>query len=215
MTTTNATAMARKARFWDRMARGYARSPIADEASYRKKLEITRSYLSPAAEVLEFGCGTGSTALEHAPAVKHLLATDISGRMLEIARGKARAAGVGNVTFQQTTLEDLDAADASFDAVLGLSILHLLEDWRGAIARVHRLLQPGGVFVSSTICIGESHPWLGWIAPLGRWVGLLPWLSVFRKATLRAALTDAGFEIDREFHPGRSKAVFFVARKPG
>ena len=65
-------------------------------------------------EVLEFGCGTGSTALAHAPFVRHILATDISEKMLEIARAKAADGSVHNVTFQQGTLDDLDKADGTF-----------------------------------------------------------------------------------------------------
>ena len=60
-------------KFWDRMAKGYAKSPVKDQAAYEKKLEITRGCFPPDAEVLEFGCGTGSTALLHAPHVKHYL----------------------------------------------------------------------------------------------------------------------------------------------
>jgi len=39
---------------------------------------------------LEFGCGTGSTALLHASFVKHMTATDISDEMIEIAKQKAK-----------------------------------------------------------------------------------------------------------------------------
>src|SRR5215217_1657238 len=59
-------------RFWDNLAERYARQPIADEAAYQTKLDITRSYLHPDMAVLEFGCGTGSTALQHAPHVRHI-----------------------------------------------------------------------------------------------------------------------------------------------
>ena len=55
--------MDRESRFWDRIARRYARRPVADEASYRKKLEITRGLFRPGMEVLEFGCGSGATAI--------------------------------------------------------------------------------------------------------------------------------------------------------
>jgi ubiquinone/menaquinone biosynthesis C-methylase UbiE len=79
----------RQARFWDRLAKRYAKKPVADEATYQRKLQITRDHLSPAMEILEFGCGTGSTAITHAPHVRHLRAIDISSKMLEIAQGKA------------------------------------------------------------------------------------------------------------------------------
>jgi cyclopropane fatty-acyl-phospholipid synthase-like methyltransferase len=53
--------MVRPSKFWDRMAERYAKRPVANEDAYRKKLEVTRSYLEPDMQVLEFGCGTGST----------------------------------------------------------------------------------------------------------------------------------------------------------
>lgn len=55
--------------FWDRTADKYAATPIADEASYQVKLAETRRRMRSDMNVLEFGCGTGSTALLHAPHV--------------------------------------------------------------------------------------------------------------------------------------------------
>ena len=34
--------MDRSVKFWDRIAEGYAKQPIADEASYQKKLQVTQ-----------------------------------------------------------------------------------------------------------------------------------------------------------------------------
>jgi len=47
--------MHKEAKFWDRIAEKYSRQPIADEAAYRKKLEITQSYFTPKTELLELG----------------------------------------------------------------------------------------------------------------------------------------------------------------
>jgi len=44
-------------------------------------------------QVLEFGRGTGSTAIAHALYVKHIHATDVSSKMFEITQGKADANG--------------------------------------------------------------------------------------------------------------------------
>jgi ubiquinone/menaquinone biosynthesis C-methylase UbiE len=203
------------ATFWDRIAARYSKKPVPDEAVYQRKLEVTREYFRPDMQVLEFGCGTGSTAIAHAPFVRHILATDISDRMLEIARGKAADAAVDNVTFHQATLEELDEPDESFDVVLGLSILHLLEDKEAAIARVRRLLKPGGVFVSSTVCAGDTMRWIKLIIPVGRRLGLMPYVGVFTSDELVTAMGAAGFEIDHRWQPGRGKALFLVARKPG
>ncbi len=204
----------RRAKFWDRIAERYARSPIADEASYKKKLQITQDYLQPGMKVLEFGCGTGSTALIHAPHVKHIHAIDISSRMIEIARGKADASRTTNITFDQSSFDDFDAPDQSFDAVFGLSILHLLENRDAAISKVYRLLRPRGIFVSSTACIGDWMKWFKLVTPIGKLSGLLPLVKVFTSEELVASLVNAGFEIDHRWQPARDKAVFIVARGP-
>ncbi len=207
--------MPQPSRFWDRIAERYARRPVADEAAYQRKLEVTRGYLRPEMEVLEFGCGTGSTALVHAPRVKRILAIDISAKMIEIARGKAAAAGIENVAFERATIEGFSAPEGRFDAVLGLSILHLLDDRAAVIAKVHRMLKPGGVFVSNTACLGNTMKWFKLVGPLGAALGLIPKVAVFTVKELEDSLTAAGFEIDHRWQPVKGKAVFIVAKKAG
>lgn len=201
------------ARFWDRIAARYARSPIKDEAAYQRKLDVTRSYLRPDMELLEIGCGTGSTAIAHAPFVRHILATDISPRMIEIARAKIAANTLTNVTFECSAVEDINAPDARFDAVLGLNVLHLLADRDAAIAGVARLLKPGGAFVTSTACLGDRMRWFGLVAPLGRALGLLPLVKVFSEADLKDSLVRHGFRIDHHWRPPKGPTVFIVAIK--
>ena len=101
--TRSDVEMSRSTKFWDRIAKRYSKQPIADEQAYQKKLAVTREYFRPEMQVLEFGCGTGSTAIAHAPYVKHIHASDISSKMIAIAKQKALAAGVENVTFEQAT----------------------------------------------------------------------------------------------------------------
>jgi ubiquinone/menaquinone biosynthesis C-methylase UbiE len=207
--------MGNASKFWDRIAARYARSPVADEAAYQKKLEIARGYLHADARVLEFGCGTGSTAIAHAPHVAHIRAIDISSKMLEIAREKAATADIRNVDFEQEGIETFEADDQSFDAVLGFSILHLLPDRHQAIAKVYRLLKPGGAFVSSTACLGDRFSLVPFIVRIGYLLGLLPMVKVFSTSELLDSLTRAGFRIDHQWQPGKGKAVFIVAIKPG
>lgn len=198
--------------FWDKTARRYAKSPVRDEETYQKKLAITQGYFQPDWSVLEFGCGTGSTALVHAPYVKEILATDISGKMLDIAAQKAGDAGIENVHFQQGTLESLELESDSFDAVLGLNILHLLENTEAAISRVHGLLKPGGIFVSSTVLMADIMVLWRLLIPAMQVVGLAPFVNRFTRQELAAMLVNAGFSIDYEWRPNKV-SVFMVARK--
>jgi ubiquinone/menaquinone biosynthesis C-methylase UbiE len=208
--------MQHPSKFWNKVAERYARQPVADEASYQEKLRITRDYLGPDMEVLELGCGTGSTAIAHAPYVKHILAIDVSSKMLDIARRKADSGNVGNVSFRQAGIDEFSAPDENYDVVMGHSILHLVEDRDAVISKVYRMLKPGGVFVSSTACLADTQSYLKLILPAVRLVGYAPSvLKFFTTQELTDSLTAAGFAIDRQWQPGKNKAVFIVAKKPG
>ena len=207
--------MTERAGFWNFTARRYARTPVADEASYQRKLRETRERLRPDWDLFEFGCGTGTTAIHHAPFVRHIRALDISPRMLEIAREKAAAAGIDNITFEEGGIVAMVAPQARYDAVLGMSILHLLEDPEAVAEKVFAMLKPGGLFFSSTACLDDMHRILRMIVPVGGALRLLPYVKCFSVEDLRGYLTAAGFEIEQLWQPAPGKAVFVIARKPG
>ncbi|MEX5728009.1 ubiquinone/menaquinone biosynthesis C-methylase UbiE [Rhodovulum iodosum] len=209
----NAAAAPRAARFWDRLAERYAKMPLRDPEGYERRLAMTRAHLSPDATVLEVGCGTGTTALNHAPHAGNIRAVDFSGKMIEIACPKAAEAGVENVDFQQCSVEDLGAAPESFDMVMAHSLLHLLPDRRAALARFHALLKPGGTFVSSTYCIAGAPPHVRALLRVAGLAGVLPRMTFLEAGALKAELADAGFEIEEDWHPGPLKPLFIVARK--
>lgn len=202
-------------RYWDKTAARYAKSAISDEATYQRKLQETREFLREDMRVAEFGCGTGSTAIVHAPHVSHIDAVDISENMLQIGRDKAKDAGITNITFSLGTLSDLNAADNAFDAVLGLNVIHLIGEREALFREVARVLKPGGLFVSSTVCLGTSpFRFLKPIASLGKLLGLMPDLYVFSEAQLAQDVQAAGFSIERQWHHAKGGvAVFMIAKK--
>ncbi|MEL6125858.1 MAG: class I SAM-dependent methyltransferase [Pseudomonadota bacterium] len=205
--------MTKQERFWDWIANRYARSPVKDEAAYQRKLAITQSHFTPESDVLEFGAGTGTTAIHHAPKVRHIHAIDISSKMIEIAEEKTRAAGVENITYEQANMDSMILPDASYDVVLGMSILHLVSDRDDAISKVHMTLRVGGVFISSTVCMAESFSMFRFIGPIGYRLGLLPLLRIFNKDQLESSILAAGFVIEESWRQENSPAVFIVARK--
>lgn len=222
--TANDKKDAKVAKIWDRFAPGYAKSPIKDEEAYQHKLDVTQEkYLTPSSQILEFGCGTGGTSIYHAPHVKHVLATDISSKMLEIARGKQQEAGVSEskLEFRQASVDSLDLPSQSKDVVLGMSILHLLPNRREALTKVHNWLKPGGYFISSTICIGDlaAKSWgtgfiMKRVLPVVSWCGIIPEIDgALTKDQLRQEMKQAGFEIDYEWQPNPDAAVFMVGKK--
>ena len=200
------------ARFWDRIARRYSRKAVPDQAAYETKLQKTESYLRPDDRVLEIGCGTGTTALHHAPKAGQILATDISARMIDIARDKARAAGVDNVRFEVSSIDALDASPGQYDVILAHSILHLVADVPGTLHQLHRMLKPGGLLISNTQCIADTAAWLAWVAPLGRTLGVLPRVNVFSEQEFLQWLGDAGFDFEEIWQPKPKASHYIVAR---
>jgi len=201
-------------KFWDKTAERYSKQPIADEATYQKKIAKTREYLTPESMVLEFGCGTGSTSIQHAPYVKYIHAIDISSKMIEIANSKQADGKSNNVTFTRATLSEFKPADRSLDMVLGLNILHLLDNWQETITDVHRMLKPGGVFITSTVCLTGWTRLVPWIAPLGKLLRLMPDVYTISMEGLKQQHEHARFTIDYEL-VASDHVIFLVAKKAG
>lgn len=183
------------AKFWDKAADKYAASPIKNMEAYEQTMARTRAYLSADQEVLEVGCGTGSTALLLASNVKHMTASDISERMIEIGEGKAQAQNVENVTFRQAALPDETLAAESFDTILCYNALHLVTDLPSVLRNVHGALKPGGVFISKTVCLAEQTRLWGIPIFLMRLIGKAPYVKMLTFDAVEEAITAAGFEI--------------------
>ncbi len=213
-TTLLSTHNQRAARLWDRVAPRYAAKPVPNQDVYNEKLAITREYLQPTAEVLEIGCGTGSTAIAHAPCVKSIKAIDVSSRMIDIAKEKAVAANVTNIDFVHVDVDCLQFGEERFDVVLMLNVLHLFKAWDQHIVSAYKALKPGGVLVSSTLCLRDDHAFIRIPAMVGRLIGLAPPLVFFTRVELEQAVANAGFELKLASKPERKSAVFLIAKKP-
>ncbi|MGR3541817.1 MAG: class I SAM-dependent methyltransferase [Hasllibacter sp.] len=203
------------ATFWDRIAPRYAKSKMSDPDGYEATLARTVSHLHEGDEVLEIGCGTGSTALRLAPHVRSLTGTDISPAMIEIAREKAWNDGPGNVTFAVA-----DAAAPSgrtYDAVLAHNLLHLVPDLDAALAAAAAQVRPGGLLIAKTPCLGGNgarslvlRAMVGAMALAGK----APPVRFFSIAALEDAIARAGFaSIERLVQPGLAPRLYLVARR--
>lgn len=210
---------ARKARFWDRIARKYATDPIADMAGYEATLRRVQGLLSSEMDVLEIGCGTGSTALRLAPLTRRLLATDVSSEMITIAREKLAAQPIPQLGFAVADADTLITRPGEVDVVLAFNLLHLVDELDQTLSLAVQALRPGGRLISKTACIAEMNPLVRWLAiPLMRAIGKAPHVLYFDADTLQAAMVHQGLEIDTvERHGTQAKdiRVFVVARKPG
>ena len=202
-------------KFWNKHAEGYSKKPVPNEAVYQKKLLMTQQYFNDGMSVLEFGCGTGSTALVHAPHVKQYLAVDVSERMVDIAKAKLADTDLDNLEFKVSSIESFTPDKDSFDAVLGLSILHLLNDPQTTIKQAFDVLKPGGIFVSSSPSLTGLMRIFQPLWPIGVCLGLIPKIQFFSHDKWIASVKDAGFTIEEHWIPEEShRTSFIIAKKP-
>jgi ubiquinone/menaquinone biosynthesis C-methylase UbiE len=100
--------------------------------------------------VLDIGCGTGNHAIKLASLGYKVTATDVSDKMLEIARNKIHNR---RINLMQADMRDIASIfpEGRFDGayMLGHVAYHLKSDGEaGSILKgVHRVLKTGGVFV--------------------------------------------------------------------
>jgi 2-polyprenyl-3-methyl-5-hydroxy-6-metoxy-1,4-benzoquinol methylase len=198
--------------FWDRMAPNYDREEKKDKGIYMKIVEKLKKYLKKSDIVLDYGCGTGLVANEIAATVKAVYAIDMSSKMIEIAIEKADARKITNIDYVQSTLFDERYKKGSFDAVLVFYVLHLLEDLPRAIQRIHELLKPGGLIISTTPCMGEK-PFLGILFSLVSKIGLIPKISHLKISGLEDLLVNNKFEIIEKECLHQSTQQYFIAGK--
>lgn len=128
-------------------------------------------------DVLDVGCGTGSSLLEAArrwPGAR-IVGLDLSVGMLALAGREAErlpAAARKRISFIELDSASLPLADQSFDLVMTAFMLQLVPSRPAVLAEFRRVLRPGGI-VAIAGWLTESEPF----APA---------------AELEAALADAG-----------------------
>jgi arsenite methyltransferase len=205
------------ASFWNKLAERYAKQPVANPEAFERKIAINRALMGGDDVVLGVGCGTGSLALRLAPSAGHVHGLDVSSEMIRIARSKADEQGVGNVTFHVGSFDESFTAlqPGSLDGVCAYSILHLVDDRPEALARIHDLLKPGGWFVSSTVCLGDTWvPYMPIIAVM-RLIGKAPRVANLSCEGLMGEIRDAGFvDLENPDVGAQPTVGFVVARKP-
>jgi ubiquinone/menaquinone biosynthesis C-methylase UbiE len=93
-------------------------------------------------EVLEIGVGTGRN-LYFYPTEVHLTGVELSPKMLEIARRRARESGI-EADLRVGDAQHLPFPDASFDTVVATLALCTIPDEHRAVIEAARVLRPGG-----------------------------------------------------------------------
>ena len=211
--------MNKSEKFWDRTAGNYDKTEERFEYIHNRSRDNAKEHLKETDVVLDYGCGTGTTACEIAGYVKEVQAIDISSRMVAIAKGKAADAKKANVNFAQGDIFDERYENESLDVILAFNMLHTVPDPEKVVQRTLELLKPGGAFISVTPCLGGKMTLLVRLQILLMRVllaaGVIPIpIRRLRTADLDRLVAVKGFQAVRteEIYKGAS-SYFVVARK--
>ncbi|HEY9204711.1 MAG TPA: class I SAM-dependent methyltransferase [Candidatus Methanoperedens sp.] len=203
--------MNKSEKFWDRMAKYFDREERKDEPTNVKIIEKTRNRLKISDNVLDYGCGTGTAAIEIAGSVKTVNGIDISSKMIEAAKRKTVERKVKNIDFAQTTIFDEKFKKGSFDVILCFNLLHLVDDKPNVMRRINELLKSGGMIISATPCIKGTF--LGFLlSPLSK-IGLIPQITSFKVSELEDLMIDGNFEIIETECLNKSGQQYFIVAK--
>jgi ubiquinone/menaquinone biosynthesis C-methylase UbiE len=115
---------------------------VIDRRLRAAKLDLFRDV---PATVVEIGAGTGAN-LRYYPADTTVIAIEPSTTMHARLQQRAEQHGI-DVRIESSSAEWLPFPDSSVDLVVSTLVLCSVDDPRGSIAEIHRVLRPGGRFV--------------------------------------------------------------------
>ncbi|WGF87499.1 SDR family NAD(P)-dependent oxidoreductase [Marinivivus vitaminiproducens] len=207
------------------VTKAYAGNPIADrfnaEMADIVKAEAERAPPGRPLRVIELGAGTGSTtaavldALDAVGQRVDYLATDVSQHF--VSHGETRFAGRSDVRFAlydaEREPESNGVAAGGFDLVLAANVLHATADLAASLARVRRLLRPGGRLLLSEATRAQDFGTFVFGLTPGWWLATdrerrIPFSPLATVGTWRDLLGMAGFaDADADVRTGEAPAT--------
>jgi ubiquinone/menaquinone biosynthesis C-methylase UbiE len=211
--------MSKSKNFWDDASKNYDKTEERFEYIHQKSRENTKKHLESSNVVLDYGCGTGTTACAIANDVKEIYAIDISSKMVEIANGKAAEKKIKNVTFAEGDIFDEKLKKESFDRILAFNMLHTIPNPENAVQRINELLKPDGLFISITPCLRDKMSFLVGLqirlVQIMCKIGIIPIpIRRIKSSDLDELITKGHFQnIDTEKIYKGASSYFMVAKK--
>ena len=133
-----------------KMAEGFGRE-------YAEKL-VSRGFYE--GRIIDVGCGFGAMniVLAHRFIDSEIVGIDLSDPLLRLATQSAQAAGLGDrVRFEKADVHQIPYDDDSFDTVISINMVHLVDDPVQMLNEIERILSPDGCLFIADI----RRSWIG------------------------------------------------------
>lgn len=194
----------------------------ATKGRVRTLKQAVARQITPGAQVLEIGCGTGELAAMLVSRGASVRGFDHSPAMLAIARQRIEAAGLsGQVTLHQMDIEGMDDLPASaFEAVVSTLVFSELNqnERRFALRHAFRVLKPGGrlVLADEVVPRRKGRRILHTLAraPLLAATYLVSRTATKPLADLTGEVKAAGFTVEKEVRSQGDAVAILTARRP-
>lgn len=204
---SNALPHAARPHPWDAAAEGWDRhhEMLGAWLAEATAAMLDTAAIGPGAKVLDIAAGAGDQTLEIARRVGpggHVLATDISARILGLAAAKLQRAGHANVLTSVADAQSLGLEGASFDAAVCRLGLMFCRTPLAALTGIRSALRPGGRFSAVVFGAPAGNPCIATMASTAwRHAGAEPaspfqpgsLLSLGQPGLLERLLEQAGF----------------------
>jgi len=129
---------------------------IADTMRESGEALVASLGVGPGLAMLDLGCGDGTTALPAARAGAEVLGVDIASNLVAAGRGRAAAAGLDNLRFEEGDASNLiGLADRRFDLVLSLFGAMFAPRPLDVAREMVRVTRPGGRIVMGNWIPGD------------------------------------------------------------
>jgi SAM-dependent methyltransferase len=121
---------------------------IAESMRESGEALVTRLGITDGLEVLDVGCGDGTTALPAARLGANVLGVDIASNLVEAGNARAQSLGLSNCRFQEGDASDLsELEDDSFDLVISIFGAMFAPRPFDVAKELVRVTRPGGRIV--------------------------------------------------------------------
>jgi SAM-dependent methyltransferase len=148
---------------WARLSASWEKwdAVIMDQLSPVGAAIIEALHISDDQRHLDIAAGTGEPGLTIARLAPegHVVLTDLSAEMLDVAARRATAQGLANIETKVCSADDLPFEDASFDSVSVRFGYMFFPDAAKVTAELARVLAPGGRLCSAVWINPDENPW--------------------------------------------------------